>query len=330
MNEWVWLGGVFFAVFVLSFGLLYWASLQRERVRRRLQAESVGEDDSSTDLVLGGMTPAFAGQFPIGEEKRDQLRSELLQAGYYRSTAIMEYAAVRAVLILLPLIVFGGLAILVPQSMTLRVALVGVVLAALGYSLPRVYINMKAKARKRDIEKALPVAVDMLALGLMSGQNIFGALRRTSIEMKPNFPVLSEELDIVRRQAELNTLPHALSQFAERVQMPEVKNLVVILNQSQRQGTDIASALMEFSNNFRVSLRQQADRRANQASFWMVFPSIFFLWLPAFAVLMAPVIFEFQAKREQSKLIQEDTKTRSQILKGETPSESQSGGLGTQ
>src|SRR5262249_19687642 len=94
-------------------------------------------------------------------------------------------------------------------------------------------------------------------------------------------------------------LPHALAQWADRVQVPEVRNLVIILNQSQRQGADIAPALMEFSNSFRSNLRQQADKRANQASFWLVFPSIFFLWAPAFALMMAPIVFDFRTKREE-------------------------------
>lgn len=309
MNELMWLGIVFGAIFVLTFTLLYWANVQREKVRNRLQSDSALDDgESSTNLLLGKLTPALA--MPIEGEKRTELQSELHQAGFYRSTALMEYAAIRTVLIVLPLIVFGVLALMVPNESTMQMVIIGVVLAALGYSIPRVYINSKARARKREIEKALPVGVDLLALGLMSGQNIYAALRRVSLELKPNFPVLSQELDIARRQAEMNTLPHALSQMAERVQMPEVKNLVIILNQSSRQGTDIAAALMEFSNNFRTSMRQEADRRANQASFWMVFPSIFFLWVPAFAVLMAPVAFEFKAKREQATEIQKDTASK--------------------
>jgi len=327
MNEWIWLGVVFGGIFLLTFVLLFWANAQRERVRQRLVSDSELDDGDSKDaLVLGGMTSSLA--VPIEGEKRTQLQSELLQAGYYRSTALMEYAAIRTVLIVLPLILFGVLAIVVPVETTWRMVIVGAVLAVLGYSIPRVYINSKARARKREIEKALPVGVDLLALGLMSGQNIYASLRRVSLELKPHFPVLSQELDIARRQAELNTLPHALSQFADRVQMPEIKNLVVILNQSQRQGTDIAPALMEFSNNFRMSMRQEADRRANQASFWMVFPSIFFLWLPAFAVLMAPVVYEFKEKRSAGVKIQEATKAK--MNQGNEPLKSISDQMPTQ
>jgi tight adherence protein C len=307
MSEWMWLGVIFASVFVVSFGLLQWANAQRERVRRRRLQGGPGEQppDSTPDMVLGSATDALAGQLPITGEKRVELRSELQQAGFYRRSALQEYAAIRAVLIFLPILAAGLLALLVEPRFMLPVLFGGLILAGLGYSLPRVYINSVARRRRRQIEKALPVAVDLLALGLLSGQNILLALRRVSTEMKRPFPVLAEELEIVREQAELNTLPHALSQFAERVQLAEVRNLAIILTQSQRQGSDAAPALMEFASNFRVNLRQRAEAQANRAGFWLVFPSIFCLWVPAFIVLVGPIFFEFYHKRQEAGQLQE-------------------------
>lgn len=324
MTEWTWLGVIFAAVFVVSFGLLQWANAQRERVRRRRLQGEPGElgTDSSPDLVLGPATGVLAGQLPITGVKGEELRSELQQAGFYRRTALQEYAAVRAVLIFLPLVLAGLLALLVERRFAWPVLMGGVILAGLGYSLPRVYINAVARGRRRQIEKALPVAVDLIALGLLSGQNILLALRRVSTEMKRPFPVLAEELEIVREQAELNTLPHALSQFAERVQLGEVRNLAVILSQSQRQGSDAAPALMEFASNFRVNLRQRADAQANRAGFWLVFPSIFCLWVPAFLILVGPIFFEFFHKRQEAGQLQQPNQLlnrRAPAGNGQTP-----------
>jgi pilus assembly protein TadC len=308
MAEWMWIATVFAAAFLVSFAFLQLVHMQRERARRRqsLAAAAMGDDvdDVAPELVLGGMTPTLAGQLPVFDpDKRKQLVLELQQAGFYRPTALTEFTAVRAVLVIMPLFFAGLLMLLIDQKHALLVLIGGISASALGYSLPRVYINSVARRRQREIEKGLPFAVDLLALGLLGGQNVMLALQRVCAEMRSAFPLLSSDLDIVRRQAELTSLRHALTQFADRVRVPEARNLVIILNQSQRQGTDIAPALMEFSNSFRSNLRQQADTRANQASVWLIFPSIAFLWGPAFAVLLAPVAFDFRAKRSETQLM---------------------------
>ena len=300
MNEWIALGAVFGVVFVGCLAIVQVVMMRRAREIGRLQAASEPME-STPDLLLGEATPMLAEQMPVGADKKAELSQEMMQAGFYSPTAIQNYAAIRLVLMVLPLFLAGVLALLVRPSLIPYVLVFGLLMAGLGYALPRVYVNMRGRARRNDISKGLPVAVDLLALGLLSGQNILAALYRVTKEIRFAFPALAEELEIVRQQAELNTLPLALARFSDRVQIPEVRNLVIILTQSQRQGTDIATALMEFVNNYRISLRQEADKQANQASFWLVFPSIFFLWLPAFAILVAPILFELGVKREQTK-----------------------------
>jgi tight adherence protein C len=162
-------------------------------------------------------------------------------------------------------------------------------------------VNYRARVRKREIERGLPVAVDLLTLGLSGGQNIFTALQRVSRELRLSYPVLASELEIVHRQAVYASLPQALHQWTDRVRIPEVRNLVMILTQSERLGTDIAAGLLEFSSNFRTTLRQRADAQANRASFWMLFPTMFGLWIPAAIILIGPVFFEFWHRREEAR-----------------------------
>src|SRR5207253_797205 len=110
--------------------------------------------------------------------------------------------------------------------------------------------------------------------------------------------VLAEELGIVRQQAELRTLQSALQQFAERVQVPEVRNLTMILIQSERLGTDAGTTLLEYANNLRTNARQRADAKANKTMFWMLFPTLLCLWIPAGIVLIGPAVLEFQYYRK--------------------------------
>jgi pilus assembly protein TadC len=258
---------------------------------------------SQTSRIMEGPVSGMLPRADTSIEGRDriQIEPELRQAGYYRPTALAEYKSVRALLIVVPLVVAAALALVVDNSQVPTIALGGLVVAALGYSIPRVYINMVARARRREIERGLPVAVDMIVLGLLAGQNVMKSFQRVAFEVRRAFPILSEEMQLTYRQAELNTLGHALRVWAKRSYVPEVYNLAIILTQSEQQGADITNGLFEFSSNFRVTLRQRADAQANRASFWMLFPTVFCMWIPAAVVLAAPVYFEFDERRAKAR-----------------------------
>jgi tight adherence protein C len=302
MQEWIWLGVVFVVVAGLCFAVLQWDSRRRRRLEERLeQAAGQPEPGSGTDLVLGPLTPDLASQVPMRESTRTDLAQELRAAGFYRPTAVMEYAAIRWVLVVVPLVITGVLVVLLSREQLPWVLLGGFAAAVLGFSLPRLYVNYRAKVRGRQIERGLPVTVDLLVLALSGGQHIMPALRRVGREIRPAYPVLADELQIVQQQAELRSLNHALLQWADRVRVPEVRNLAVILSHAEQMGTDIATALLEFANNFRLSLRQRAETQANRATFWMVFPTLFCLWIPAAMILMAPIYAEFVDRTRKAK-----------------------------
>lgn len=309
---------VFLLIWSGAFSVWYRTD-QRRRTRERLKRspESAADLGSRAELLLGHWTPALAAQVPMTEGTRDELNQELRAAGYYQQAALVEYAAVRTMLVVTPLVVAGFLALTVSTDYVARIVFGGVVAAMLGYSLPRLYLHLRAKRRARDIERALPIAVDMLTLCLTAGQNLLGALRRAGQELKFCNPVLAEEFEILRQQADLRSVPHALRQFADRVHVPEARNLAMILTQAERLGMDTGAALLEYATSLRTTFRQRAEAQANSTMFWMLFPTLLCLWIPAGIVLIGPAVLEFQEHRktameewqsakEELKLVQED------------------------
>lgn len=314
MYEWLFLGLLFVIVTGSLFLLLQRGNGRRQRLERRLAAEQSTDLGSNPELLLGDLTPALAGQTPMTDKDRTDLQRELIDAGYYRPTALMEYAALRAVLVFVPLLATAAVAVFVNPPQIPAVAIGGAVLALLGYSVPRVYLNYLARSRTREVERGLPVALDLMTLGLSAGLTILASLRRVARELKKAYPVLAYELEIVEQQAELRSLEHALQQLADRVRIPEVRNLSLILVQSERLGTDIGTALLEFSNSFRATLKQRAEAQANKASFWMTFPTILCLWVSAGIILVGPIYYEFWNRREQT---QEMFRMRAEKMKEE-------------
>lgn len=293
MNEWAILGLIFVAVTAVIFVSYLWIAGRGNKLQKRMDSLEDDPFAGEDGMVLGKLTEAFAGQSPLTEGKRKQLETELKAAGFYRASALMEYSAIRAVLILIPLLIAGILVLFLDGVAMINVALAGAAFAILGYSIPRVYLGYLGRQRSRQIERGLPMAVDLLSLSLTGGQNLFNSLARVASEIRVANPTLGEELRIVREQAEISNLELAMLQFANRTNIPEVRTLALVLAQSERLGTDIAQTLMEFSTNYRSTMRQRAETQANRASFWMLFPTIFCLWIPSLVILFGPVFHEF-------------------------------------
>lgn len=301
MQELLWLALLFVLVASLSIAAFQWYTTRNQRVPGRLPQQPQMSTGSDPDLVLGEWTPALAEQTPISTETRAELVQELRDAGYYRPSALTEFRAIRTLAVLIPLFAGVVTALFLDNTWLVTVAVASLAASALGFALPRIALHWMARARAAKMARALPVAVDLLTLALTGGQSILAALQRVSRELRFSHPVMAEELQFVAEQAELRSLEHALRQLADRVRVPEVRNLALILIQSERLGTDVSSALLEFSNNFRTTLRQRAEAQANRASFWMLFPAILCLWIPATVILIGPVYFEFWDRRSKAR-----------------------------
>ena len=273
---------IFLALIAIFFGgvtmMAYFALVKkRERVQARLEPRSSSDPaiGSTPELVLGQMTEPFSGAVPMSEEGRSELNRELRSAGFYRPTALIEYAAVRTVLTIGPLILAGLIALFLTETIAgaVRVWIGGIILAMLGFSLPRVYLYLKGSARRAAVERGLPTAIDMLTLCLSAGLNVFNSIERVAGEVALAYPDLSYELHLVRRQADMRSLEFALVQFAERVNLPQLRNVGVILTQSEKLGSEGVTVLREYADNMRVQMKQNAEIAANKSPLKMLAPA---------------------------------------------------------
>ncbi len=246
----------------------------------------------SKNLVFRGMTPILADMLPESDERRNTIRSELTTAGYFQPSAITNLAAIRYLAIIIPMLVLGGLLVIVPTQFEGFVIAMLVAIPALGWALPRLYVRGKGRARKSEIERGMPDLLDMLNMCVSQGLTVQKSLNRISRDFRGVYPALSEELGIVCRQADVGTLEQALLGFNERIDIPEVNSFTSLIVQTERMGTSISDALTEYSDTMRESLRQQADAKANQASFKLLFPTVTCLMPAVYIFLLGPAIVE--------------------------------------
>jgi tight adherence protein C len=247
------------------------------------------EDSTPRAPLFGSWTEAIGSLLPMSAASQEAVGKALLRAGFYHRSALIDYRAVRSLLTLVPVLVGLELALLWDDpSWSLYTVGYGLLIGIIGFLTPRAYLNRRGNVRAFEIQRAMPLALDLLALCLKAGIGLTAAFDQVARRMKRTHPILAHELELTHRQAQLRSLGHALRRFAERAQVPEVSTFAYTLAQSEEYGTDAAAALQELSNNHRTALRQLAEAQASRTSFWMLFPTIGCLYVAAAIFLIAP------------------------------------------
>lgn len=258
----------------------------------RIESSEIPFADSS-DYQFGGVTPALASLLPESETRKQAVKQELRQAGYYNPHAYENLSAVRYLGLMLPILIFGVLLVLAPTQQ-LEVVMISllVVGAILGWALPRLFVRSRANRRKREIEQALPDVIDLLNMCVSQGMTLRSALSRVGWEISDTYPAMAQELRIVTEQANLGTLEQALSNMNARVDSPELHSLSSLLIQTERMGTNVSDALTDYSDSMRASLQQRADQKANASTFKLLFPTVLCLMPAVYFFLLGPAIVE--------------------------------------
>lgn len=273
---------------------------------------------SADDLVFGPLTPALAALLPDSEMRRAQVKQELKNAGLYQPNALQNLAAIRYVCIMVPILALGALLVIAPPAAEKFIIGALVFLPLCGWALPRLYVKSKAADRTSQIERAMPDMLDMLNMCVSQGMTVTSALKRVSQDLPNVHPALYKELQIVTEQAQIGTLQHALENFNKRIDVPEVHSFTSLLIQTEQMGTSVSSALADYSDNMRTSLRQRADEKGNQAAFKLLFPTVLCLMPAVYMFLLGPSIIELSNFFQRDSL---NLQQANQIIQrtGQTP-----------
>lgn len=248
-------------------------------------------------MIFGLLTPALAVLLPLGARSRNRLNRELCQGGYYHRNAIDEYLALRNVLVLGWVILIGTLVVIVSEpgaGLDFRLLIVGLLGVIVLYSIPRLTLSGRAKARVRRMEYALPDALDMISMCMTGGLGFQQSLSRVGTELANTHPDLACELRIVSRQADSGSLSTALKRFAERVDTPEVQSLASVVGQTERHGNAVASVFHDFATDVRTQRRQTAEEKGNRTSVHMLLPLVLCLAPPIYLLLLTPAVIELR------------------------------------
>lgn len=241
--------------------------------------------------VFGPLTDALASQIPESEKERVEFNQMLRQAGLYSPTARSSIYAYRFLLMAFPLVCAGLLAIASPPSQTWRILIGGGVIAAILSITPRMWVFFRRQRRVGEINAGLADMLDMLGMCLGGGMPLSQSLDHVSKNLTA-YPSLGEELQIMRRQADVGSLRMALADWANRIDSPEVRQVATLLTRGDQLGASISGSLLEQADHFRTTRKNLANLQANRLPVFLTFPLLFCFAPAALIVLMSPAFLE--------------------------------------
>lgn len=161
------------------------------------------------------------------------------------------------------------------------------VFTGLGAFVPKVLLDKEKGKRKKQAQKGLPEALDLMVITLNSGMNFVPALAEV-VQRLPE-GIIRDELK--RVSADLRAgknMEAALLDFARRAPSDEVESFCKAVVQAERLGADVAETLTDQSETARQSYEATLDERIGKLPTTLFFP-ILGLMLPAlFLVILAP------------------------------------------
>jgi tight adherence protein C len=231
-------------------------------------------------------------KFGIEGQIRTKLRRDLIRAGYFSDQAIQFYIFLRLALVLvLPLVTYICSEIFfAPANLYVKLAVVSVaaLVAILG---PDAYIARRQRLLQQEYRLVFPDLIDMLVVCTDAGLSLDAAFARINPEVAKQSRALGMNLTLLGAENRAGrSTADALSTFADRLNIDEVRAFVITLRQSLELGTDIGDALRAFSDEMRAKRLLRAEETANKLPVKMVVPLGVFIFPVILMLIMLPII----------------------------------------
>ncbi|WP_207394479.1 type II secretion system F family protein [Bremerella alba] len=231
---------------------------------------------------------------PDDETRRTRMMNRLIRAGYYEPASLGYFMIMKVSLMIAPLLlsIVMSWAFPWPWHWTL---MVGALLGFVGMFVPDIILSSITRNRQRYFRQALPDFVDLAITCVEGGMGLSEAVSQVHSEMRQTHSVLATELDFVLRDVHLGqTLGQGFGRMSVRTGVDEARALASFVEQSQKFGSEMGSALRELSDMLRFQREQRAEELAQQASVKILVPTLLFIFPTIFVVLAGPAALQIQ------------------------------------
>jgi tight adherence protein C len=232
---------------------------------------------------------------PQQKEELSAAKLRLLRAGYPAKNAVRMYHAVQFVLgisfLLLGMVL--ALARSATGELTTNSMLIYVLLpCAIGYYLPKYWVDKRVESRQNEIIEGFPDALDLMLVCVEAGQSLDQSIIRVGKESRAGYPALADEFDMVAQEVKAGKERiSVLKDMAERVGVADVASFVTTLIQSATFGTSVADALRVYSADMRDKRIMRAEEKANMLPTKLTLGTMLFTVPPLLVILIGPSVY---------------------------------------
>ena len=228
------------------------------------------------------------------QKARQDLMNRLDLAGRPGNLTPEDFAAVRIVAAAVMAALGLLIGLLLKNTVYLAVALAFG--AIFGYYLPVLWLKQKVDARRAEIQKGLPDAMDLLVIAVDAGLGFDAALARVTDKYKN---ALSEEFAKVLREVSLGRpRMEAMDEMGRSSGVEDLHNFIQAVIQSEQFGTGIGKILRIQADEMRRKRRQRAQEKAAQATLKMMLPMVGCIFPTLWIVLLGPAALILMAPRK--------------------------------
>ncbi len=179
----------------------------------------------------------------------------------------------------------GGVGLLIGSTAPGRLPAL-VLLGLLGGALAaRAATSTRRQRRSRRLAQELPTVADTLALHVLAGESVTGAIRRVAAACHG---VAAEELDAAATDPD--GLETGLRRAAASTSHPEGARLYELLGHAHRTGGRLADSLRELATDFRASLTTDLTAEGGRRALASYGPILAFMIPVTLVFLMYPTL----------------------------------------
>ena len=233
---------------------------------------------------------------PKTEEEMSTSRLRMTRAGYRGKNAVRTFHALQfslGIIFLIIGVVYAIIASTTGEISTTKLILVVLVPGALGYYLPKYWVERRVQTRQGEIQDGFPDALDLLLVCVEAGQSLDQGIIRVSKELGAGYPALAEEFEIVSQEVKAGKEKTAvLRSFSDRCGVGDVASFVTVMIQSQTFGTSIAEALRVYAGEMRDKRVMRAEEAANKLPTKMTLGTMMFTVPPLLIILVGPSVYD--------------------------------------
>jgi tight adherence protein C len=269
-----------------------WA--QRLKGKEEFAAGVVVQESSAPEQprlfkLLGAIGEATK---PKNVDEMSHMRRTLVKAGYRSVEAPLIFFGAR---LLLAIAFAAGFAVLrtsaLPMLAYTHTMFLFVLLAAVGFYAPNLWVRIKTQRRQQKITEGFPDALDLMTVCVEAGLGLDAALNQVADEIAMSNRVLSQELKLVNLELRAGqSRQNALRNLSLRTDLEDVNNFTTLLIQTDNFGTSIGQALRVHSDTMRTKRHHRAEEAAAKLPVKLLFPLIFFIFPSMFVVIMGPAV----------------------------------------